>query len=315
MPHLPPSPTSPAILLAALLAACSQEAEAPVRTDASAATPPVQPSTDGAEPAPPPPGEGPSILQEVFTIAEAGRSGPDAAGAYQAARERLQEALEDYPGDPKLHAAMGHLWVDEVMWRRLQGEERERHRAQAEACYRRALELDPHHVRANAGLGDLLLNLESTAGAEAALPYYERALAADPHDGHARQRMAEALTKLDRADEAAALLAEAPAPLPAPKEEPDLELIEEPPELIEEPPEAEPPELIEEPPEAEPPEPAPTGAMDAQLEAWKKLAEREAGNAAVQRAVAIQCRQRGDEACAREYEARADALEAAEGSP
>lgn len=295
------------VLLALALAACGQDAENPAQSPpAQAEALPFQPSDVDDEPPPPSTSEEGSILQEVFSIAEARREGEDAAAGYQDARERMQQALEEHPDDPKLHAAMGHLWADEINWRHLGGEEAQEHGAQAEAAYRRALDLDPDHVRANAGLGDLQLNLETTAGAQASVTFYERALAADPQDGHSRQRLVEALTNLGREDEAAALLAEAPTAPTIRIELPGPEETTEEPFGITTPPEPGQPEatgVVE--PNVEPP----TDAEDAQLEAWKKLAEREVGNAAVQRAVAIQCRQRGDERCAHEYEARADALE------
>ena len=133
----------------------------PVAQGPTPAPPPID--EPGPEPPPPPSSGAGDTLQEIFAIAEASREGPDAAAGFQAARARLQEVLDHHPDDPALHAAMGHLWVDELRWRRLEGAEREMHRGHAEQAYQRALVLDPDHVRANAGLGDLLLGLDAPA--------------------------------------------------------------------------------------------------------------------------------------------------------
>ncbi len=241
--------------------------------------------------------EGGSVLHRAFAVADAKREGPDAAAGYAEARAILQQALEEAPDRPDLLSAQAHLWADEVAFRSLIGEEREQHHSKAQATYERALELDPDNVRAHSGLGDLAMSQETEASYVEATGHFERAIAADPQDRHARQRLAEVLAHLGRDQEAEAVLAEAPAPPAAP---PDPGKVAEPSVPNDLPPAHEStaferPEITED--EAE------------QLEAWKALADREADNAAIQRAVAIQCRQQGDSDCADAYDERADALE------
>jgi len=272
----------------------------PVAQGPTPAPPPID--EPGPEPPPPPSSGAGDTLQEIFAIAEASREGPDAAAGFQAARARLQEVLDHHPDDPALHAAMGHLWVDELRWRRLEGAEREMHRGHAEQAYQRALVLDPDHVRANAGLGDLLLGLDTAAGAEASLPYYERALAGDPGDPHARQRLADARARAAQPDTSFWPSAEGEGAPPPP----DDGLGPADPEPLEPGPTSPAGELVAEAPEVDP-EP------DPHLEAWKAFAEREADDPSVQRATAIQCRERGDMDCARAHTARAAALEADDG--
>lgn len=299
-------------LLALLALACGQDQAADAEQAPGAAVEPVAP------PMPPEATEaGGDTLQQAFALAEGSREGPDAQAGYLAARVLIQGAIDDHPDNARLHAALAHLWADEVAFRRLRGREREEHRTQARASYQQALEIEPDNVRAHAGLGDLALAQGTDEDAEQARLHFQRALEADPHDGHSRTQLAETLTLLGRTDQAAAVLAAKPMP-PDPSfaaaPEPIVEPITETPPLRAdgepgpEPPDRQQPEPNP-PPEVAAPEPTSGAPADAQLEAWIRLADREADNAAIQRAVAIQCRQRGDLDCAYRFETRADTLE------
>jgi Flp pilus assembly protein TadD len=286
-----------AALLALLALACGQDPASDVAPASAAPTTSAPPEGTAS---------GNSTLQQAFALAEGSREGPDAQAGYLAARVLIQGAIDDQPDDARLHAALGHLWADEVAFRHLRGREREEHWAQARAAYLRALELEPDNVRAHAGLGDLALVLGIDDAVEQARLHFQRALEADPHDGHSRTQLAETLTLQGRLDEARAVLAATPTP-PGPTAETAPEPSPDP--VTVAPPHQAEGEPGPEPTVSEQPTQAP---VDAQLEAWIQLADREADNAAVQRAVAIQCRQRGEHDCATRFEARANVLESRE---
>jgi tetratricopeptide (TPR) repeat protein len=104
----------------------------------------------------------------IFThLAEAYRK----AGELERAAEVLGTGLERHPDYSSAHVVLGRVLVD-------QGRPRE-----AEAEFRRVLELDPHNLVALRALGDLA---RADGRRDAALEHYHRLLEMEPADGHVR---------------------------------------------------------------------------------------------------------------------------------
>jgi tetratricopeptide (TPR) repeat protein len=327
-----------ASLLLPLLCACGAEPQAPAPAEPTPAAAEPQPAPEPAPSPAPTVGELASPLgnpdlggprRQAFALVEQRRTGDDPAGAYQAARDLLDRALEATPDDPDLLAALAHIWADEAAFRALQGEARQANLAQAVATYERALEQDPRHVRASAGLASLLMERHTPQDDARAAALFQRALQADPGDQHARRGLAEALIRTERHDEAEpileALLAEHQAAGQARSaigvqdllgrlylaqgETARAEAV-----LLEstralEALGSERADYFGCPYQALGALYHQTGDQAKELAALKRLAELERNDPVPQRSVAELCASLGDAACAQEYTARAQALE------
>ncbi len=334
-------PASSSLALVALLLGCSSEGDpapepsqepppAPAEAPAESTPPPPVPSTPGAAP----PKSGPqtitgSAVSEAFAIAEAGHDSPDPSEAYRLARAQLQQAMDDAPDNATYHAAMGFMWANELTPARLEGESWAHNRQQALASFERALELDPHNVRAHEGLGHLLMEDETPESTARALELFSKALELDPSDHNARLRLAEAMVRLERYEDAEPLFEQlieahteqghsqrvigtqemlAQLYLARGETERAERLLLEAASTLD--------QLGPELPDFYGCTHQSLGALyhdlgeqEKALDAWRRLAELEPGNPQPLRDIVAACQQLGDESCTATYQARLDALE------
>jgi tetratricopeptide (TPR) repeat protein len=110
-------------------------------------------------------------------------------GDLELARTEMLQLVAHSPGSAEAHHRLGRVLE-------LQGRLNE-----AEACFQRALELDPDYVGALIGLG----TIEAAKGEpKAALKQFETAIEIEPHDADAHFARAAVLERMGRADEALA---------------------------------------------------------------------------------------------------------------
>jgi tetratricopeptide (TPR) repeat protein len=325
------------LVLAVLLLGCSAEQESVQPTPPTEAAPNVAstPTPPPFTPGTAPPQAGPhtvtgSVISDAFAIADAGHDSPDPSEAYQQARAKLQQAIDDAPDNASYHAALGFLWSDEVMAGQLEGERRAYNRQQAETCFERAMELEPTNMRAHEGLGHLLMEDETPEATARALELLERAMELDPSDHNARLRLAEAYIRTERYGEAEPLLQQL---IEAHKAQEHTQRLLGAQQMLG--------RLYAAQGETEAAERVlldaagkldelgaeradyygcpyqalgtlyhQSGQSDKELEAWKRLAELEPNNYQPLRDIIALCQQLGDQACVENYQARMDALEA-----
>jgi len=110
---------------------------------------------------------------------------------YDEARQVLERGLQREPGDPGLHALLGEVYSQKAQDA---GSQR-----LAEEHFLKALDHNPEEARARADLGKLYLRLERTADAEA---QYRRALELRPYLGDALYGMAQVSRRQGRSAQA-----------------------------------------------------------------------------------------------------------------
>jgi hypothetical protein len=128
----------------------------------------------------------------VYRAAPSATRGFELPGKFDRRRIKQLEAQIHYLDNAHHHSQLGDIYFQQGKL------------AKAQACYRAALERDPHDIDTRAHLGQCLLRLKRAAEAR---PLLEGVVAENPkHDyGYSQMALAETLTALGESDAALAL--------------------------------------------------------------------------------------------------------------
>jgi tetratricopeptide (TPR) repeat protein len=112
---------------------------------------------------------------------------------FDSATVLLEAWAKDSADDPEPHVRSGDVWYSQNEWK------------EAIPCYRRAIAIDPRHVRAQLSLAQCLLRINEPAAAESA---FRSVIRENPASVEAREGLGTCLMSLSRLEEArTALLA------------------------------------------------------------------------------------------------------------
>lgn len=281
----------------------------------------------GSELSPGPPASDVASITRARELVEQARGAEHPSEVYAEARALLLAVLEQQSDQPELRLLLANVAMDELGFTNPDPTQATALRVEAAEQFRAVLEVNPEHARALSGLADVHMVAHTAADHEQAVELFERALVVQPGDPMVLVRLGEAQHRLGRYPEAEANLLAAMAASEAAGDGTgvvnaknllgrmymDQGRMDEAERVLEE--SAAGLEALSDkssyygcPYQALGALYQQSGRLDESLEAMKRVAELEPHSVDSQLLAARACHEAGDQACAADYEARAEAL-------
>jgi tetratricopeptide (TPR) repeat protein len=321
-----------------LLAACGGEPDTPAApvtgsgpTPAAVEAPALAAPDPGAPPAAelPPAPLGPDAVSATRAreLIEQARTAEHPSELYEQARALLLTSLEQQPDQPEIRLVLANVGMAELSFTNPDRARAAALRAEAAEQFQAVLDAEPSHARALSGLADVHMVAHTDADHQRAVELFERALAVQPGDPMVLVRLGEAQHRLGRYPAAESNLLAAMAASEAAGDPTgvinaknllgrmymDQGRMEDAERVLEE--SAAGLEALADkssyygcPYQALGALYQQSGRMDESVAAMKRVAELEPHSVDSQLLAARACREVGDEACAADYQARAEAL-------